>query len=97
MSKTTAPTTGAEPTPDAADLAGPKITITITYQGGSVNVDGPFDDSVLCYGLLKIAELEVFKYKERQRFQEAQRAAQGKTPGGLYTPDAGVPPPIPRG
>lgn len=83
--------------PDPATGVMPKITLTITYWGGNVNVDGPLDDSVFCYGLLEIARMEVFKYKERQRFEAAQRAAAGQTPGGLYTPGAGVPPHIPRG
>jgi len=45
----------------------PKITIEM-MPNGSVTINGPLHDKILCFGLLKMAEILVAEYKpENQR------------------------------
>ena len=45
----------------------PKITIDV-LAGGGVTINGPLHDKILCFGLLKMAEVLVAEYKpENQR------------------------------
>jgi len=41
----------------------PKAVLTITLEDdGKINVNGPVQDKILCFGLLKIAEFAVKEY-----------------------------------
>lgn len=42
----------------------PKAIITITFKDdGSVDVHGPIEDKILCFGLLRIAEFVIKEYE----------------------------------
>jgi hypothetical protein len=52
----------------------PKLTLTITLEEDNrVSVDGPLDNRILCYGLLKMAEEALYEYgkNSQKRIQPA--------------------------
>ena len=40
-----------------------KVTLTITFENGAVNVAGPITDKMFCYGLLEMAKQAIADYK----------------------------------
>ena len=54
----------------------PKVQLVITLMdSGEVNVSGPIQDKILCYGLLEIAKEVVVQFAEQQKNRIQQVAA----------------------
>lgn len=61
-----------------------QLTITL-YQGGSVNISGPIDNRLLCYGMLELG-------KELIVQRSYQAAAEEEKPDIVVAPAGSVPP-----
>lgn len=63
------------------------ITLTITYDATGVNVHGPIDNQLLCYGLLAMAHDVVAEYHtEKLKAGEPQVKVATGLPLGLIHP-----------
>lgn len=60
--------------------------IVIRFDGKSVTVKAPFDDQILCYGLLRVADKEVEKYQVLKAARAAQMKNPLQTESGLHLP-----------
>ncbi len=54
----------ADETPGANGNERPLVTMTVTFdpQTGNVNVNGPIQDKIFCYGVLELAKDAIRRY-----------------------------------
>lgn len=61
-----------------------QLTITL-YQGGSVNISGPIDNRLLCYGMLELGK-ELIVQRSYQAAAEEEKSDIVVAPAGSVPP-----------